>query len=263
MSAPAIDIRRDGDVEWVMLDRPAVRNAFNDQVIDELSAWAARAAADSTLRAVVLGGAGKVFSAGADLDWMARGAEASHEQIERQAATLHDLFAAIDSLPQAVVGRVQGAAIAGGGGLVAVCDVVVAAEEATFGFSEVKLGIVPAIISPFVIRKIGPSAARALFVTGQRIDARRAREIGLVHEVVPASELDAAVAGVLAELGGASPTAVAAAKRLVAEVAGLSPSAAAPITVRTIAERRVSDDGRAGVRAFLAKRPAPWAAPRG
>ncbi len=258
MRAPVIDIRRDGAVEWVTLARPAVRNAFNDQVVDELSAWAARAAADTTLRVVVLGGHGTVFSAGADLDWMARGAEDTREAIEQQAGTLHALFAAIDTLPQAVVGRVQGAAIAGGAGLVAVCDVVVAADDARFGFSEVKLGIVPAIISPFVVRKIGPSAARALFVTGQRIDARRAQQIGLVHEVVRSADLDAAVAGVLAELRGASPTAVAAAKRLVAEVTGRSPSEAAPITARTIADRRVSEEGRAGVRAFLAKRPAPW-----
>lgn len=259
MSAPVIDIRRDGDVEWVTLNRPEVRNAFNDQVVEELASWAARAATDASLRVVVLGGAGKVFSAGADLDWMARGANDSRDDIERQAAGLHGLFAAIDTLPQAVVGRVQGAAIAGGGGLVAVCDVVVAAVDAQFGFSEVKLGIVPAIISPFVIRKIGPSAARALFVTGQRIDARRAKEIGLVHEVAAADELDAAVEQLLAELRGAAPAAVAAAKRLVAEVAGLTPSEAAPITTRTIADRRVSEEGRAGVRAFLAKQRPPWA----
>lgn len=259
MSAQVIDIRRDGDVEWVTLNRPEVRNAFNDQVVEALAAWAARAGADPTLRVVVLGGAGTVFSAGADLDWMARGANDSRNDIERQATELHGLFAAIDALPQAVVGRVQGAAIAGGGGLVAVCDVVVAADDAAFGFSEVKLGIVPAIISPFVIRKIGPSAARRLFVTGQRFDARHAREIGLVHEVVAAGQLDAAVEGVLADLRGAAPTAVAAAKRLVAQVAGLTPSEAAPITTRTIADRRVSEEGRAGVRAFLAKQRPPWA----
>lgn len=251
-------IRREGGVEYVTLNRPAVRNAFNEVLIAELTDWARGAAADPALRVVVLQGEGAVFSAGADLAWMARGADLDRQGIDAEAQALHTMLLTLDRLPQAVVGRVHGAAIAGGGGLVAVCDIVVAADGTTFGFSEVKLGIVPAIISPFVLGKIGPSAARALFVTGARFDAARARELGLVHHVVPAERLDQTVGECVADLLSAAPGAVASAKRLLRDVAGRPPETAIEVTSRVIAERRLSDEGRAGIQAFLTKSAPPW-----
>src|SRR5262245_39633746 len=172
--------RRDA-VEYVTLNRPDVRNALNDEVIAELGAWAARTRNDGGVRVAVLGGAGKVFSAGADVTWMAGAVRFTEEENLRDALTLSGMFSALDSLPVPLIGRVQGAALGGGIGLAAICDVVIAEEEAVFGFTEVKLGILPAVISPFAIAKIGRSAARELFLTGMRFSAARAREIGLVH----------------------------------------------------------------------------------
>ena len=249
-----VQVRREGAVEWVTLSRPDVRNAFNPQVIAELHAWAERTAACESVHIVVIAGAGKVFSAGADLEWMARGIDLTYDEVVADAQALHDMFTAIDQLPQAVIGRVHGAAIAGGAGLLAVCDAVVAADDTIFGFSEVKLGIVPAIISPFVIAKIGASAARELFVTGARFNAMRAREIGLIHRVVPFEQLDAAVGDYVAEMSSANPAAIAAAKALVRNVVGRTPANAFEVTGAAIAARRVSADARAGIRAFLDKR---------
>jgi methylglutaconyl-CoA hydratase len=254
-----LETRREGAVAELSLNRPEVRNAFNDGVIEELGDWAARTESDGALRVVVLSGRGKIFSAGADIEWMSRTRDYQSEDYRRDAEALTATLRALNELPQALVGRVQGAAIAGGAGLVSVCDIVVAAETAVFGFTEVKLGIVPAIISPFVLTKIGPSAARELFVTGERFSAARAREIGLVHRVVPEAELDAAVAAVVSELLTAAPGAVAAAKKLVREVTGLTPAAAAPRTAELIAERRTSAEARAGLSAFLEKKKPPWA----
>lgn len=249
-----LDTRREGAVERVTLNRPHLRNAFNDRVIAELHAWATGAADSDTVQIIVLSGAGKAFSAGADLEWMARGINLDYEAIVTEARALHDMLEAIDRLPQAVIGRVQGAAIAGGAGLLAVCDAVVAADDTVFGFSEVKLGIVPAIISPFVIRKIGVSAARELFVTGARFDAVRAREVGLVHRVVPPDRLDEAVDQYVVEMSAATPAAVSAAKALIRDVAARQGSDAFEVTGPSIAARRVSPDGQAGLRAFLDKR---------
>jgi methylglutaconyl-CoA hydratase len=176
----------------------------------------------------------------------------------RDALAMSHMFAAIDELPLAVVGRIHGAALGGGAGLAAVCDIVVAAEEALFGFTEVKLGILPAVISPFVLAKIGRSAARELFLTGARFSAARAKEIGLVHAVVAAGELDSAVASYLQELLAAGPEAVAAAKALIPHVSGLSAGEAMQVTARAIATRRVSPEGQEGLRAFLEKRAPRW-----
>lgn len=258
MAGSLVDIQRDGAVARVTLNRPEVRNAFNNDVIAELRAWADRTAVDSSVRIVVLSGAGTAFSAGADLEWMARGVDLGYEAILAEAQALHQMLDAIDRLPQAVIGRVQGAAIAGGVGLVAVCDAVVAVDHAMFGFSEVKLGIVPAIVSPFVIAKIGRSAARELFVTGARFAAARACELGLVHRVVAHEHLEEAVQQYVTDLRSAEPGAVRAAKALVREVAGRDPSTAFEITGSVIADRRLSAEGQAGVRAFLQKRPPPW-----
>src|ERR1700724_4707456 len=194
---------RDGAIERLTLNRPDVRNAFNEHVIAELTDWAARtreAAARHDIGAVVIAGAGKTFCAGADVTWMSKTVHYTEEENLRDAMAMSRMFAAINELPVAVVGRVQGAALGGGAGLAAVCDIVVAEEQAVFGFTEVKLGIVPAVISPFALAKIGRSAARELFLTGARFSAARAREVGLVHAVVPLADLDTTVSRYLAEI---------------------------------------------------------------
>lgn len=250
---------RDGAVERLTLNRPDVRNAFNEDVIAELTAWAHRAAGDASLRVVVLAGAGKVFSAGADAQWMAKMADYSEEENLQDATRMAEMFSALDTLPAAVIGRIHGAALGGGAGLTAICDVAVANDAAVFGFTETKLGILPAVISPYVLPKIGPSAARELFLTGMRFSAARAKEIGLVHAVVPAADLDRAVQTYVDELLSAAPTGVAAAKALIREV-WRSPADARPLTARAIASQRVSPEGQEGLRAFLEKRKPRWVA---
>ncbi len=245
---------RDGAVERLTLNRPDVRNALNDEVIAELAAWAQDVTQDRTIRAAVLSGAGKSFSAGADVQWMARTVEYSEAENLRDAIALTAMFAALDRVPFALVGRVQGAALGGGAGLAAVCDVVVAEDQAVFGFTEVKLGIVPAAISPFVLAKIGRSAARELFLTGSRFSAERAKAIGLAHHVVPAAGLDQAVDACLKDILASGPEAIATAKALIRDITFLSTEEAAPVTARTIAARRVSAEGQEGLRAFLEKR---------
>ena len=253
-----LQVQRDGPVEYVTLNRPDVRNAFNDEVVAELTQWAAGLAVDPGARVVVLAGAGKVFSAGADAAWMARMAAASRDENERDALATTAMLRAINTLPVVVIGRVHGAALGGGSGLAAVCDIVVADDRAVFGFTEVKLGILPAMISPFVLPKIGVSAARELFLTGARFDAARARAIGLVHEVVTADQLDAAVARYVADVLSAAPSGVAAAKALIPQVWGRSPDDVAALTARIIAGQRGSVEGQEGLRAFLEKRDPAW-----
>jgi methylglutaconyl-CoA hydratase len=253
--------RRNGAVEHLTLNRPEVRNAFNEHVIAELTAWATSVGEQAScgeVRVVVIGGAGKMFCAGADVTWMSKTVHYSEEENLRDAAAMSAMFGAIDTLPVPVIGRIQGAALGGGAGLAAVCDVVVSDEAALFGFTEVKLGILPAVISPFALAKIGRSAARELFLTGARFSAQRAREIGLVHAVVPAADLDSAVNGYVQEFLTAAPEAVAAAKALIPNVWGRPFSEAAPITAAAIARRRVSPEGQEGLRAFLDKRTPSW-----
>ena len=253
-----LSVQREGPIERLTLNRPDVRNAFNDEVIAELTAWATAAAADRSLRIVVLAGAGKVFSAGADAAWMARMVDYSREDNVRDARAMAEMFRVLDTLPAAMVGRIHGAALGGGCGLTAVCDIAVAEETAVFGFTETKLGILPAVISPYVLPKIGPSAARELFLTGMRFSATRAREIGLVHEVVPPSELETAIQRYVDELASAAPSAIAAAKALIPRVWGRSPADAADLTAEAIAGQRVTPEGQDGLRAFLAKRKPGW-----
>jgi len=250
--------RRDGTVEYLTLNRPDVRNAFNPRLIAELAAWAAALAGDRTVRAVVLAGAGRMFCAGADVAWMAETITYTEEQNLRDAGTMSSMFAAIDALAVPVIGRVHGAALGGGAGLACVCDVVVAEEQAIFGFTEVKLGIIPAVISPFALAKIGRSAARELFLTGARFSAIRAKEIGLVHAVVPAAGMDDAVERFVQEFLSAAPGAVAAAKALIPNVWTRGRDDAQAITAQAIAERRVSAEGQEGLRAFLEKRKPEW-----
>lgn len=257
-----ISTRRDGPIERLTLSRPDVRNAFNDEMIAELSAWTEAVARDREVRVIVLSGAGAVFSAGADLSWMARAASYGREENESDAAATSAMFGAIDTLPVPVIARVHGAALGGGSGLAAVSDIVVASSETIFGFTEVKLGILPAVISPFVLAKIGRSAARELFLTGVRFDAARAKEIGLVHAVVPSSELDAAVGRYVSEVLSAGPEAIAAAKGLIPQVWGRAPADARELTARTLADRRCSPEGQEGIAAFLQKRKPQWHAQR-
>jgi methylglutaconyl-CoA hydratase len=258
MAYQFLETRREGSVERLTLNRPDVRNALNDELIAELGAWAGAIRTDPAVRVVVLAGAGKTFSAGADVAWMASAIGYTEDENARDATALSDMFASLDRLPLPMIGRIQGAALGGGIGLAAVCDVVVAEEQAIFGFTEVKLGIVPAVISPFAIAKIGQSAARELFLTGARFSAARAREIGLVHRVVPSTELDRAVDDCVQELLTAGPEAVAAAKLLIPRVSGRPLEEAGPVTARAIAERRVSAEGQEGLKAFLEKRRPSW-----
>ncbi|MHB8704047.1 MAG: enoyl-CoA hydratase-related protein [Candidatus Tyrphobacter sp.] len=245
-------------IATVALARPAVRNAFNAELIAALRATFDELSERADVRAVVLAGEGPVFCGGADVGWMRAALDLSYDENVADAEAMSDMFRSIDRCARPVVARVQGAALGCGAGLVAVCDVAIASADATFGFTEVKLGIIPAVISPFVLAKIGASHARALFVTGRRFDAAHAREIGLVHAVVPEPSLDAAVDGVLDELRTAAPTAVGAIKALVADVLGASYDASRGLTSSAIAKQRTSEEGQEGLRAFLERRPAAF-----
>jgi methylglutaconyl-CoA hydratase len=262
MSYQFLTVERRGAVEYVTLNRPDVRNAFNEHVIADLTAWAKSAHEDSSVRVVVLGGAGKVFSAGADAAWMAKMADYSREDNHRDARAGAQMFLAINTVPAIVIGRIQGAALGGGSGLAAVCDIVVADADAIFGFTETKLGILPAMISPYVLQKIGASAARELFLTGMRFDAKKAKAIGLVHSIVAAADLDEAVESYVVESLSASPTAVARAKALIPNVLGRSPADVIDITAEAIATQRVSPEGQEGLKAFLEKRQPSWNVPK-
>ena len=243
----ALRVERDGSVLRITLARPDRRNAFDAQLIGEL----AEAFVDvGRARAVVLAGEGASFCAGADVEWMRASVGLSFDENVADANAMRQMFEAIDRCPAPVVARVQGHALGGGAGLVAAADISIAEPRTTFAFSEVKLGIIPAVISPFALAKIGPAAARRYFVTGERFDAETALRIGLVNEV--ADDLDAGVERVVGELLSAGPHAARRAKRLVRE----RPDG--PETARWIAERRTSDEGQEGLRAFLEKRGPAW-----
>jgi methylglutaconyl-CoA hydratase len=243
----ALRIERDHSVLHVVMARPERRNAFDAALIADLTGAFANV---GDARVVLLSGDGPSFSAGADVEWMRSSVELSHDENVADALRLRAMLDAIDGCPAPVVARVQGHALGGGCGLVACSDVVVAEPSAQFGFSEVKLGIVPAVISPFALAKIGPSAARRYFVTGERFDAEVALRIGLVHEI--AADLDGAAERVVAELLTAGPEAARTAKALAR--APLPPGE----TARLIAERRTSPEGQEGLRAFLEDRGAGW-----
>ena len=255
-----LDIRRPSrHVAEVWLNRPDVRNAFNEGVIAELGAAFAAFADDADLRAIVLGGHGKAFCAGADLSWMRAMAGFDWEQNRADAQALADMLWLVYRCPVPIVGRVHGDCYAGGVGLAAVCDVLVAADGANFCLSEAKLGLLPATISPYVIRALGEQAARRYFVTAERFSAAQAHAIGFVHELCAADALDAKVAEIVAALVANGPMAVRACKRLVQDVAGLPIDAALRgDTARRIADIRASAEGREGVQSFLNKRRPAW-----
>jgi methylglutaconyl-CoA hydratase len=248
----------------VVLARPDVRNAFNEVLVRELREAFDALGADPAVRVVVLRGDGKVFSAGADVDWMRRMAGLSKEENRRDAEAMAGMFRAVAECPKYVIARVHGAALGGGSGLTAAADAAVAAADAVFGFTETKLGIVPAVISEVVLRKIGHGHARTLFPTGERFDAAEARRIGLVAEVVPAAGLDASVARRAAEALTAGPAAVAAAKRLLLEReawAALPPAERDRRAAAFIADLRASPEAGEGLKAFLEKRKPGWCPP--
>jgi methylglutaconyl-CoA hydratase len=253
-------VTRQGGVAYVTLNRPEVHNAFNARLIAELARAFETLPQDETLRAVVLAGAGRSFSAGADLNWMRSSMDFSREDNYADALKMSDMLATIDACACPVVARIHGAALGGGVGLAAVCDIVIAADTVKFGFTEARLGIAPAVISPFAVRKIGVSAARALFTTAERFSAARAREIGLAHVVVPEAELDAAVATALIEITRNGPHAVRTAKRLARTIHDIPMPEAREMTSQTIAALRVSAEGQEGIRSFLEKRNPSWMA---
>jgi len=259
MSGSTLDVKREGHVARVYLNRPDVRNAFNDGVIIELAQTFATLAADATLRCIVLGGHGKAFCAGADLAWMRSMADYDWDQNRADAGKLAEMLWAIYSCPVPVVGRIHGDCYAGGVGLASVCDVLVAVDAATFCLSEARLGLLPATISPYVIRAMGEQAARRYFVTAERFSAARAHALGFVHEVSTSETLDAKVDEIVAALVANGPMAARACKRLVQDVAGRPVDAELRAdTARRIADVRASAEGREGVSSFLNKRKPAW-----
>ncbi len=256
MSEPVLSLSREGGRARVTLTRPAVRNAFNAELIARLRDAFGELGADPGVRVVILDGAGKTFCGGADVNWMRASLELSEDENVRDAEAMSDMYRAINDCPKPVIARVHGGALGGGAGLCAVADAVVAAEETLFGFTETKLGIIPAVISPFVLAKIGVSHARRLFLTGERFGAQRAQAIGLVHEVVHADALDGTVGAIAAELESAGPGAVAAAKALIRSVGTASYEDSRGLTARAIAKQRTTPEGQEGLRAFLERRAA-------
>ena len=248
----------EGPVATVTLRRPEAHNALNAALVEEVARCFEELAEDESVRVVVLTGEGRSFCAGADVGYMRETAGLSYEENLEDARRLADMFLAVDDLPKPVVARVRGAAIGGGVGLVAAADVAVAEEGTRFAFSEVRLGIAPATIAPFVVRKIGYSQARALFLTGERFDAGRAREIGLVHEAVPEAELDAAVERTVVRLLQGGPAAQAVVKEALRQVEATEPMEALGIMTQLIAELRVGEEGQEGLGAFLEKREPFW-----
>jgi len=253
-----LQVEYDGPVARVWMNRPDLRNAFDGLMITELRRVLFDLRSVDAVRVVVLGGRGASFCAGADLQWMKAMASFTREENLREAQALADLFFTVYESPKPIVARVHGAALGGGAGLVAASDIPVAALGTQFGFTEVRLGILPAVISPYVIGKIGEAAARELFLTGERFEAVRAVEIGLIRAAVPEDDLDAAVEGRVKELLQAGPRAIAEAKALIREVAWRRVEDVQRYTVERIAEIRTTAEGQEGMRAFLEKRKPYW-----
>jgi methylglutaconyl-CoA hydratase len=246
-------------VARVWLNRPEVRNAFNDEVIAALTATFTELSADENLRVVVLGAHGKAFCAGADLNWMKAMAGYNWDENRADAQKLADMLWTLDQCPVPVVGRVQGDCYAGGMGLAAICDVLVAVEDATFCLSEARLGLLPATISPYVVRALGVQASRRYMVTAERFSAARAHALGMVHELVTPDTLDAKIDELVRTLVANGPKAARECKRLVRDVSGAPLTAELRAeTARRIADIRASDEGREGLQSFLQKRPPAW-----
>ena len=254
-----LELAIEGAVARIWLNRPELRNAFDDVVIRELGEAFAQASAATDVRVIVLGSNGPAFCAGANLNWMRRAADFKHEQNLADAGGLAAMLRTIHESPKPVIARVQGDVYAGGMGLVAACDVAVSVDTAWYCLSEVKIGLIPATISPYVLRAMGTRAAQRWFLTAERFTAAEAHRIGFVHEVVAADALDAKVAEIVKALTSASPAAVRACKTLIADVAGREiDDALVAKTVQGIADMRASEEGREGVQSFLQKRKPNW-----
>lgn len=257
-----IEFREDGPIARVTLNRPEVHNAFNGDMLEELIEVFTAISANKELRVVVLAGNGKSFCAGADLNWMREVIKFSFEENLRESNRVADMMEAINFCPQAVISKVQGATIGGGTGLVAACDLVIASDKAFFSLAEVKIGLVPACIAPYVIAKVGTGKARECFITGERLSAAKAAQIGLVSEVVTPEELDQRVEVKVTEILQNGPEAVAQAKTLVATVPGMPIAQAKKYTAELIAKLRISPEGQEGMDAFLNRRKAKWVVSR-
>ena len=258
-----LEVTRQGGVARVTLNRPELRNAFDDALIGKLSQAFAELADDRSVRVIVLAGNGPAFCAGADLNWMKRMAGYGYDENLADAKALADMLAALDRLPKPTIARVHGPVFAGGAGLVAACDIAVGTPEAKFCLSEAKLGLSPATISPYVMRAMGERLARRYFLTAEVFDAQEAYRIGMLSLLVPASELDAAIAELVKHLLAGGPESHAKIKALIRDVAGRRPDEAlAAETAKRIAEIRGSPEGREGIAAFLEKRKASWCSPR-
>jgi methylglutaconyl-CoA hydratase len=249
---------KDGRIGRVTFNRPEVHNAFNATLIHEMADLFTQIEKDNDIRVVVLTGEGKSFCSGADLNWMREVVNQTFEQNLAESNALANLFHQIYAFKRPVVGRINGAAIGGGTGFVAICDIAVAARTAKFSFSEVKIGVVPACIGPFVIKKMGEGKARELFITGERMDAERAFQVGLVSKVVDFNQLDIEVEKLIDSILTSGPEAVAMAKKLVSEVPAMAPEQYGPYTAEMIARLRISKEGQEGMDAFLNKRKPNW-----
>ncbi|MCS6839753.1 MAG: enoyl-CoA hydratase-related protein [Roseiflexus sp.] len=254
-----VHITRDGLIATVTLDRPDVHNAFDAATIEEVRIAFESLSGDAGVRVIVLTGAGESFCAGGDMRWMQRAMGMTFEENIADASALAAMFETIWTCPKVVLGRVNGAAIGGGAGLVACCDLAIAADTARFGFGEVKIGLIPAVIAQYVVPKIGVSQARALFVSGERFSAERAFEIGLIHGVVPPEELDATVMEIAQRCLTSAPEAIVACKRVVDIVWESERDAARRFVIEMLARVRTSDEAREGIAAFKARRRPPWA----
>ncbi len=257
-AAATIDVETGGKIGRIWLARPEGHNAFNSAMIRELRDALKALGADDSVRVVVLSGRGKSFCAGADLNWMREIIRFSYEQNLEESLELAEWLHELYSFPKPTVARVNGAAIGGGAGFLSACDIVVASSEARFGLSEVKIGLVPACIAPYVVRRTGEGRARQFFLTGERFDAERARELGLVNIVTGPGELDAAVEELAAKLITSGPEALACCKRLLQEIPGMDFAEAKRFTAEMIAGLRVSPEGQEGMASFLEKRKPRW-----
>jgi methylglutaconyl-CoA hydratase len=255
----AVEIERRGAAAWLWLNRPELRNALNDEILDSIARSLNELEKDAACRVVVLAGRGQAFCAGGDLSRMEKAATMTKARSKKEAARFAGLLYRVHGSPKPLIARVHGPAFAGGMGLVAACDLVVAAEEAEFCLPEVRIGLVPAMISPYIVRAMGEQQARRYMLTGERLSAREAHRIGFVHECVPAAELDARVEKLAAQLAGAGPQALARSKKLLAKVGRvpISPALAAH-TAGVLAEARAGAEAREGIRSFLEKRKPEW-----
>ncbi len=260
MSHGTVRMDRDGAIARVTLNRPAIRNAFNDEMLADLLEIFGEIQSDGELRIVILSGAGQAFCAGADLTWMKRVVDYSRDENLADSLRLADMLRMIYTCPKPVIGRINGAAIGGGTGIVAACDISYAADSAVFAFSETKLGLTPAAISPYLLKRMGERNLREFFLTGARFSAARAVELGLINAAAPADDLDTLVAETVAQILSGGPQALASSKELIRQVAERSITDNGPYTAEVITDLRMSDEGQEGMNAFLEKRRPRWVA---